>query len=35
MVPEIQSQTGKMFCHLEPFFAFLPSDNPENQKLKK
>ena len=34
MVPEIQSETDRIFCHLGPFLAFQPPDNPENQNFK-
>ena len=27
MVPEIWSETDKMFCHFGPFFALLPPPN--------
>ena len=35
MVPEIWSETDRIFSHFGPFFGFYPSNNPENQNLKK
>ena len=35
MVPEIWSMTEIIFCHLGPFFALLPPNNPENQNFEK
>ena len=38
MVPEIQSETDKIFCHLGPFFALLPFFalfDSENQNFEK
>ena len=37
IVPEIQSETNKIFCHFEPFFALLPSllNGPKNQNFEK
>ena len=36
MVPEIRSETDRIFCHFGPFFALLPSPNdPENQNFGK
>ena len=34
MVPEIQSETNRMFCHFGPFFAPAPSQ-PEKSKFEK
>ena len=30
-VPEIQSETDRIFCHFGPFFAIYPPNNQENQ----
>ena len=40
MVPEIQVETDKKFCHYGPFFALLPPpphlpNDPENQNFEK
>ena len=35
MVPEIWSETDRIFCHFGPFFDLLLPDNPENQKFEK
>ena len=35
MVSEIWSATDRIFCHSGPFFALLPTINPENQNLEK
>ena len=38
MVPDIWSASDRIFCHFEPFFALLPTNNPENlnfEKIKK
>ena len=34
-VPEIQSETDRIFCPYEPFFALLPLNNLENEKFDK
>ena len=37
-VPEIQSETDRIFCHFGPFFAILlppPHNNQKNLNLKK
>ena len=34
-VPEIQSETDRIFCHSEPFFTLLPPNNLENQNFEK
>ena len=34
-VPEIWSETDRIFCHFGPFFALLPHNNPENQNYEK
>ena len=33
MVPEVLSDTDKVFCHFGPFFALLPPDDPQNQNF--
>ena len=35
MVPEIWSMTDRIFCHVGPFFAFSPTNNPKNQNFEK
>ena len=35
MVPGKWSMTDRIFCHLGPFFALLPPNNPKNQNLEK
>ena len=35
MVPEIWSETDKIFCHYGLFFALLPPMDPENQNFEK
>ena len=35
MVPELWSETGRIFCHFGPFFAFLPNEQSAKSKLKK
>ena len=35
MVPEIWSETGRIFCHFGPSFAFLPHEQSAKLKLKK
>ena len=35
MIPEIQSETDRTFCHFGTVFALLPPDNPENQNFEK
>ena len=35
MFPEILNLMDRIFCHLGPFFALLPPNNPKNQNLKK
>ena len=37
MIPEyqLQLQQTDFFCHLGPFFAFLPPNSPKNQNFKK
>ena len=37
MVPEIQSETDKKFCHFGSFFALLPPppNDPKNQNFEK
>ena len=36
MVPEMQNETDRIFCHFGPFFVLLPLTNdPENQNIKK
>ena len=35
MVPEIPNMTDRLFCHFEPFFPFLPLNNPKNQNFEK
>ena len=35
MVPEIGNVTDRIFCHLGPFFALLPPNNPKNQNFEK
>ena len=34
-VPEIQSETDKIFCHFGPFFTILSPNNMENQNFEK
>ena len=34
-IPEIRSKAGKSFCHFGPFFALLPTNDPENQNFEK
>ena len=34
MVPEIRSETDRIFCHFGPLFSFFPND-PENQHFEK
>ena len=34
-VPEIRSETDRIFCHFGPFFALLPPNNPQNQNFEK
>ena len=33
MVPEVLSETDKVFCHFGPFFALLPPNDPQNQNF--
>ena len=33
MVPEVSSETDKVFCHFGPFFALLPRNDPQNQNF--
>ena len=33
-VPEIWSETDRIFCHFGPFFAFITPNNWENQNFK-
>ena len=33
-VPEIRSETDKLFCHFRPIFALLPPNDPENQNFE-
>ena len=35
MIPEIQSETDRIFCPYGSFFALLPSNNLENQNFEK
>ena len=35
MVPEIWSATGRIFCDSGPFFALLPSIDPEHENFGK
>ena len=35
MVPETWSATDRNFCHSGPFFALLPTMDPENQNFEK
>ena len=35
MIPEIQSETDRIFCHFGPFFALLPPNYPQNQNFEK
>ena len=35
MVPQIWSATDRIFCHLGPFFALLPPNNPKIQNFEK
>ena len=35
MVPEIWSQTDRIFCHFGPFFTLIPSNDSENQNFEK
>ena len=35
MVPEIWHTTDRIFCPYGPFFALLPTNNPENQNFDK
>ena len=35
MVPEIQSMTDRIFCHLDCFLPFYPHNNPKNQHFEK
>ena len=38
VVPEIQSETDRIFCHFGPFLALLPPpppNNPKNQNFEK
>ena len=35
MAPEIESETGRIFCHFGPFFALLPPNNTENKNFEK
>ena len=32
---KLSSATDRIFCHFEPFFAFLPPNNPKNQNFEK
>ena len=34
MVPEIRSETDKIFCHFGPFFALLPPSPPNDPKYQ-
>ena len=34
MLPEIPSATDRIFCHLGPFSALLPPNNPKNQNFE-
>ena len=34
-VPEIQSETNRIFCHFGSFFAILSPHNPDNQNFEK
>ena len=34
-VPEIGSETDRVFCNFGPFFALIPASNPENQNFVK
>ena len=35
MVPEIWSETDRIFCHYGPFFALLPPSRPTKLKFSK
>ena len=35
MVPEIPSETGRIYCHSGPYFALLPPMNSKNQNFGK
>ena len=35
MIPSYQVRQTGFFCHFEPFFAFLPPNNPKNQNFEK
>ena len=35
MVPEIQSEKDRIFCHFGLFFALSPPDNLENQNFER
>ena len=35
MVPEIWSVTDRIFCHLDHFLPFYPTNNPKNQSFEK
>ena len=35
MVPKIWSTTDRIFCHIGPFFALFPPNDPENKNFDK